>query len=36
MSRLMSLVTCFHFGLHEEHHERPNVPWWKLPTVKLP
>jgi beta-carotene/zeaxanthin 4-ketolase len=28
-----SFVTCYHFGYHEEHHEYPNVPWWKLPSV---
>ncbi|MBE9169037.1 fatty acid desaturase [Pleurocapsales cyanobacterium LEGE 06147] len=28
-----SLITCYHFGYHEEHHEYPNVPWWKLPTI---
>ena len=28
-----SFVTCYHFGYHEEHHEYPHVPWWKLPEV---
>ena len=28
-----SFITCYHFGYHEEHHEHPNVPWWKLPEV---
>ena len=28
-----SLVTCYHFGYHQEHHEFPNVPWWKLPGI---
>lgn len=27
---LMSLVTCFHFGRHLEHHLHPGVPWWRL------
>jgi beta-carotene ketolase (CrtW type) len=31
-SPLMSLLTCFHFGYHHEHHEAPWVPWWKLPA----
>ena len=31
---LMSLITCFHFGFHHEHHEHTQVPWWKLPFVK--
>lgn len=31
---LISLLTCFHFGYHHEHHERPWVPWWKLPQFR--
>ncbi|MFP5078004.1 fatty acid desaturase [Rhizobium sp. YIM 134829] len=27
----LSLLTCFHFGYHHEHHDAPWVPWWKLP-----
>ena len=27
-----SLLTCFHFGYHHEHHLAPNVPWWGLPA----
>jgi beta-carotene ketolase (CrtW type) len=33
-SPLMSLLTCFHFGYHHEHHEAPWVPWWKLPRER--
>ena len=29
-----SLITCFHFGLHHEHHLRPDAPWWRLPAVR--
>jgi beta-carotene/zeaxanthin 4-ketolase len=25
-----SLLTCYHFGYHREHHESPQIPWWKL------
>jgi beta-carotene/zeaxanthin 4-ketolase len=32
-SWIVSLLTCFHFGYHHEHHEKPWVPWWKLPKV---
>lgn len=32
-SRLLSLLTCFHFGYHHEHHLYPGVPWWQLPRV---
>ena len=30
----VSLLTCFHFGYHHEHHEHPAVPWWRLPAVR--
>ncbi|MBU1211821.1 MAG: fatty acid desaturase [Alphaproteobacteria bacterium] len=29
--RWTSLLTCFHFGYHHEHHLQPGVPWWRLP-----
>jgi len=29
----LSFITCYHFGYHQEHHEKPSVPWWKLPEV---
>lgn len=31
---LISLITCFHFGYHLEHHKFPYVPWWRLPWVR--
>ncbi|MGC1308677.1 MAG: fatty acid desaturase [Phormidesmis sp.] len=31
---LLSLVTCYHFGYHREHHAFPEVPWWRLPQMK--
>ena len=33
-SWLVSLLTCYHFGFHHEHHDKPWVPWWKLPSVR--
>ncbi|TDK35016.1 beta-carotene ketolase [Rhizobium deserti] len=33
-SPIMSLLTCFHFGYHHEHHDAPWVPWWKLPAQR--
>jgi phytoene synthase len=30
-----SLLTCFHFGLHLEHHTHPYMPWWQLPKVRI-
>ena len=29
-----SLLSCFHFGYHLEHHHRPDVPWWALPQAR--
>lgn len=31
---LASLLACFHFGLHHEHHCQPGVPWWRLPAMR--
>ena len=31
---LLSLLTCFHFGYHHEHHDKPWIPWWKLPRYR--
>ena len=31
--RLISLLTCYHYGYHREHHAMPHVPWWQLPQV---
>ena len=33
--RWLSLLTCFHFGYHHEHHLYPHEPWWRLPARKL-
>ena len=30
----LSLLTCFHFGYHHEHHLYPHIPWWRLPAMK--
>ena len=30
----LSLLTCFHFGYHHEHHLAPSVPWWRLPAMR--
>jgi beta-carotene ketolase (CrtW type) len=30
----LSLLTCFHFGYHYEHHLMPGVPWWRLPAAR--
>jgi beta-carotene ketolase (CrtW type) len=33
-SWLVSLLTCFHFGYHHEHHLHPSLPWWRLPAAR--
>lgn len=30
----LSLLTCYHFGYHEEHHDHPAAPWWRLPALR--
>ena len=29
-----AMLSCYFFGYHMEHHEKPNVPWWRLYQVK--
>ncbi|MEA5392610.1 fatty acid desaturase [Cyanobium gracile UHCC 0139] len=31
---LLSLLACFHFGYHREHHAHPAVPWFRLPQLR--
>lgn len=31
---LWSLLSCFHFGYHHEHHLQPGLPWWRLPGAR--
>jgi beta-carotene ketolase (CrtW type) len=26
----LSILTCYNFGYHFEHHDDPSVPWWAL------
>lgn len=33
-SVVWSFLSCYHFGYHWEHHESPNIPWYKLPSIK--
>lgn len=32
-SPFWSFITCYHFGYHLEHHERPDLAWWQLPGL---
>ncbi len=31
---LLSLLACYHFGYHREHHAHPAVPWFRLPQLR--
>ena len=33
-NEFISLITCYHFGYHYEHHAYPGTPWWKLPSKR--
>ena len=30
----LSLLACFHFGYHREHHNHPNLRWFELPAAR--
>lgn len=30
----LSLLACFHFGYHREHHDYPGLSWFELPSVR--
>ncbi|MEB3322247.1 MAG: fatty acid desaturase [Synechococcaceae cyanobacterium] len=30
----LSLLTCYHFGYHREHHLAPDVAWYGLPRLR--
>ena len=29
-----AFITCYFFGYHLEHHQKPGMPWWKLYQTK--
>lgn len=31
LPRTLSLLACYHFGYHWEHHDAPDLPWFALP-----
>ncbi|MBW4459685.1 MAG: fatty acid desaturase [Nodosilinea sp. WJT8-NPBG4] len=31
---VLSLLTCYYFGYHWEHHEYPHLPWYHLPSAR--
>ena len=30
----VSLLACYHFGYHREHHDNPKAPWFRLPELR--
>lgn len=34
-NHLWGFVSCYFFGYHYEHHDKPYVPWWMLWKTKL-
>lgn len=34
LPRLLSLLACYHFDYHWEHHAFPHLPWWRLPSAR--
>lgn len=30
----LSLLACFHFGYHREHHDNPALSWFELPAAR--
>ncbi len=32
--KLLSLLVCYHFSYHKEHHQYPDVAWYKLPGCR--
>ena len=32
---IWSLLTCYHFGYHWEHHTYPDIPWYRLPDIAM-
>lgn len=30
----LSLLACYHFGYHREHHEAPQLCWFQLPSLR--
>jgi beta-carotene ketolase (CrtW type) len=30
----VSLLACYHFGYHREHHSHPKAPWFQLPELR--
>lgn len=30
LNHFLAFITCYFFGYHHEHHDKPYLPWWQL------
>ncbi|MCZ2472632.1 fatty acid desaturase [Aquirufa ecclesiirivi] len=33
-NHIWAFLSCYNFGYHYEHHDKPYLPWWKLAEAK--
>lgn len=33
-NHFVAFITCYFFGYHLEHHQKPGMPWWQLYKTK--
>ncbi|WP_262708847.1 fatty acid desaturase [Pedobacter changchengzhani] len=33
-NHFLAFISCYFFGYHLEHHQKPGMPWWQLYTTK--
>jgi len=33
-NHFLAMLTCYFFGYHFEHHDKPHTPWWQLYKTK--
>ncbi|MGB9701581.1 MAG: fatty acid desaturase [Candidatus Kapaibacteriota bacterium] len=33
-NHFLAMLSCYFFGYHWEHHDKPNIPWWRLYETK--
>jgi len=33
-NHLLAFISCYFFGYHYEHHDKPGIPWWLLYRTK--
>ncbi|MBC6112555.1 fatty acid desaturase [Pedobacter fastidiosus] len=33
-NHFIAFITCYFFGYHLEHHQKPGMPWWQLYKTK--